>query len=74
MKNEWRQDLVYERLEGAYRKKYMFRYAPPDGVNKRYKVVDMDLNKSFVVNSKEVASKIYSETLYRNHMAQLYEI
>ena len=76
MKNEtWRKFLLaYEKEEGKYRSKYMYRYAPPDGVNKRYKVVDMDIDKSFVVDNERVAYEIFSETLRRNHQAQLYEI
>lgn len=72
MKETWR--TFYEKAEDGFRKQYASRFTPPDGVNKRYKVIDFDLNKSWVVDNYSVASKILTETLRRNHQTTLMEV
>ena len=72
MKARWRK--FYEKAEDGLRLQYASRYVPSDGINPRYKVVDYDLNKSWIVSEQRIAYGILKETLNRGHETQLMEV
>lgn len=62
----------YRKEEYGYRRKYLSRYTPPDGVNKRYKVVDVDMDMSWYVSEYHIAMEILDETVgSKNHEGYL---
>lgn len=74
MKSKWLQ--FYDKFgkeESGFRRKYASRYVPSDGINPRYKVVDVDFGNVYVVDNYTVASKLFCETLSLKHQAQMYE-